>query len=156
MAWQVYDFMEGRDGNSRYPSRMPKIYGPLAVKRWIRAKGDKRHRMSYRAPTRVYVDNSPRDDVSKARQAVEYAVWLARRDGLDIPANAAPRVAYHVFPSAYQRSVSGKPAIIKHAMCVIWRVGNDDVAQMPIPHCGWEPAPAAEEIEAEEFQLAAF
>jgi hypothetical protein len=140
--WKVYEYMEGGQGK-----RAPTIYGPLPCKRWIAVKGEKRHKLSYR-PRHAYVGNAPHDDNWKAAQAVQYALWLARRDGVEIPADATPRVNYHLFASIYERTSSGRPVYLKHAMSVFWSVKGEVVAQIPIPHCGWEPAPAKETIDA--------
>lgn len=80
--WKVYGYMEGHDGNERFPSRCPTIYGPLPRKRWIPVAGER-----YRVK-RPKISN-PKDGASvkeyTASRAALYAEWLAKRDGLTVP-----------------------------------------------------------------------
>ncbi len=85
MAWKVYGFMEGRDGNPKKRSGEPTIYGPLPRKRWIPETG-KRNKMPRLPKINPKATGERAKDVT-ARMAVEYARWLAARDGVIIPAD---------------------------------------------------------------------
>lgn len=80
MPWQVYDYLE--------PSSYTDQYGPLPCKRWIR--DGKKHKLSYK--WRYPAEDSFARQERNRRQAIAYAQWLARRDGLAIPAQGTPEL----------------------------------------------------------------
>ncbi len=138
MAWQFYDYMEVKEVNTRYHRDKP-VYGPLPVKRWVPSPSDKRHRVSYKAP-KAFTGNA-----KTGCRAVEYAQWLAARDGIVIPQDATPSVTYYTFPSLHEKTAKGRAVLLKHAFSVHWLDDKGkDVLCVEIPHCGWEPAPAVE------------
>jgi hypothetical protein len=73
MAWKVYDAMPGSDGREA-------IYGPLPCKRWIPDVPHKKHKMSAR-PAGPKPGPLSTDD----QKAVQYACWIAARDGIALP-----------------------------------------------------------------------
>lgn len=75
--WIVYDaFAGGRDERSRKETQ-----GPMPCKRW--QPDGKRHRMSYRVPQ---ITKGPRStDNQMQTKARDYAAWLAKRDGIELP-----------------------------------------------------------------------
>ncbi|WP_454629570.1 hypothetical protein [Bradyrhizobium cenepequi] len=86
MAWQVFDFMEPQGYD-----RKGAMHGPLPCKRWVKSPSDKRHKLNYRFRFSRAGTGEKADDMN-ARHAIEYARWLALRDGMEIPADTAPRV----------------------------------------------------------------
>lgn len=78
MAWKVYGFMEGHGDGTKHS---PYVYGPLPCKRWIKAPGDKKRRIAVTNGTKAAIWS--RDD--QARKGIEYARWLAARDGITLP-----------------------------------------------------------------------
>lgn len=76
MAWKVYGFMEGRDADKK--RGITALYGPLTRKRWIAMPGEKRPRSKKVAmgSTRGLFDKA-----EQGRKGVEYARWIAARDG---------------------------------------------------------------------------
>src|SRR5258708_4271179 len=83
MAWKVYGFMEGQDGNPRFKSRGATVYGPLPRKRWVRDIPHKRHKVKHKATNGSTRSTFDRDE--QARKGIEYARWLAARDGVALP-----------------------------------------------------------------------
>lgn len=81
--WKVYDYMEGQDGNPRFQSRGKTIYGPLPCKRWVPAKGEKRHKVRHSSKVSKVSHGTAKE--YNTWQAVAYAEWLAERDGVSIP-----------------------------------------------------------------------
>ena len=80
MAWKVYGCMHGRDKGGKAD---PAIYGPLPVKVWVKRPGEKRPRVKkakVKAESRGRFDKDDQD-----RKAVQYARWLAARDGVALP-----------------------------------------------------------------------
>jgi hypothetical protein len=131
MAWQVYGAMDGQDGNSRFQSRMPTIYGPLPVKRWVKSATDKRHKLSYKFSFK----RSGSEDANEynSRRATEYARWLAKRDGISLPENRAVKVI---------RPPVTRTANTRRRISAVY---FGDVC-IPIPHWDWEPIEPQEEI----------
>jgi hypothetical protein len=76
--------MEGRTGNPRYPARDLPVYGPLPRKIWIKSPLDKK-------PRKVKAEKPKAERTAEdatlwnGRRALEYAHWLAARDGKTIP-----------------------------------------------------------------------
>jgi hypothetical protein len=85
VMWKVYDYMEGQDGNPRFQSRCPTVYGPLPRKRWVPVKGE-RYKVKHKVTNGSAKVGSGKDYT--AAKAVQYAEWLARRDGVVIPENS--------------------------------------------------------------------
>src|SRR5713226_3447111 len=85
MVWKVYGFMEGKDGNPRFQSRDATVYGPLPRKIWVRTKSDKKRRIAFSNAFKA----APFDKNDQARKGIEYARWLAARDGKDLPDGSA-------------------------------------------------------------------
>lgn len=159
MAWQVYGVLSNDD--RAYGSVKNPIYGPLPRKRWVSVKGEKRHKVSYKAKL-AYVGNSPDYDGRINRQAIAYAEWLARRDGKAIPDNSSPVICWQTMPSSHERNKAGRPVMRKLAMSVTWyaesrdryrTTSRDPVLTISIPNWSWEPAPAIETIEPETLEL---
>jgi hypothetical protein len=91
--WKVYGFMEGKEGNSRYPNRDLPVYGPLPRKRWVPVKGE-RYRKVFKQ-TKAHQGNAPRSTKDyTAEKAAQYAAWLASRDGRVIPEGVASFVVW--------------------------------------------------------------
>jgi hypothetical protein len=82
MAWKVYGYMEGKEGNPRFPHRDLPVYGPLPRKRWVRVKGE-RYKVKHKATNSAAKVGSAKEYT--AQRATLYAEWLAQRDGLTIP-----------------------------------------------------------------------
>jgi hypothetical protein len=151
--WKVVDYMEGVDGNARYPSRMPTVYGPLPVKVWVRVKGE-RHRKAFRQ-TKAHQGNAPRSakDYTAARAEL-YARWLAQRDGVLIPDDC---IGVPVWDTV---DIPGKPKPELRVHSVVFkrkypngRVDPSDTrAVIAIPHWDWVPTCTEETLD---LQLAA-
>lgn len=78
MAWKVIGQMPGWDKSGK----MPAIYGPLPVKVWVKVAGEKKHRVS---KAKASTSRGIFDKTDQGRKAVEYARWLATRDGIVLP-----------------------------------------------------------------------
>lgn len=176
MAWQVYDTFEGSW------SRTSTIYGPLPCKRWV--PDGKPYRLKHKI-TPAYRDmrDAEQKRATDERRAIQYARWLAARDGKAIPALPVCRVQWDGIYSATETRtiVSGYPkrpqaiaAYLKRIRAVEW--GWDEKVYntrkdgtrgaylctefraeftIEIPHWDWEPAAPIEETELE-FRLAAY
>ena len=77
--WKVYGYCEPFG----YYKRGREMHGPLPRKRWIPVAADRKHKMNYKAPKRI---SGGAEDAAtyNSRRAVEYARWLAARDGIDV------------------------------------------------------------------------
>jgi hypothetical protein len=134
MAWKVYGFMEG------HTTGRTTVYGPLPRKRWINEPGDKKRRVSGRSNPfkQAFWD---RDE--QARKAIEYALWLAKRDGVELP-GGHPIVVWAgvTLPTGkYQPRVS----------CVTF--GNSlPRVRIDIPNWDWIPAEPVMQINDDYFR----
>jgi len=80
MAWKVVGFLHPRATSKDTPKKMQ--YGPLPAKRWYPAKGEKKPRMP---KAKTGGNRGIFDKAEQGRKAVEYALWLAKRDGIELP-----------------------------------------------------------------------
>ncbi|WP_315743125.1 hypothetical protein [Bradyrhizobium sp. SZCCHNR1075] len=151
MAWQFIGFMNGRDevkGTYRkgtIKGGTPAIYGPLPIKRWIKRIGERKWRMTYRPSKLVTAakDGLRAKEVT-SRMAGEYAQWLAKRNGITIPADAVPQVVWsqvgndpkdvRVSAVNYHEKGHGR-----------WGHSTKHILTIDIPHWDWTPADPIEE-----------
>lgn len=140
MAWKVYGFMEGQDGNPRFKSRGATVYGPLPRKRWIAMPGEKRPRAKKvtMGSTRGTFD---RDE--QARKGIEYARWLASRDGIALPEGSACAIWADV------TLPTGKTQM--RVSCVMF-YGKPDKVRIDIPNWNFIPAEPILEINHDYFR----
>jgi hypothetical protein len=140
MAWKIVGAMHAASD----PTRHNKVqFGPHPVKVWVR--DGKRHKMDYKVPTRVTCPEGKTREVTETR-AVQYALWLAKRDGTIIPTNTAKAMPVWA-------TVTTKAGKLEHRVsAVCWHtLGNGRpvgaaVARIEIPHWDWEPEMPTEEI----------
>lgn len=149
MAWKVIGFMEGKAGNARYPQRDLPVYGPLPRKVWVREAGKKNKipRGYGKMPTKRAVI----DDATDRAKAAQYAFWLAKRDGIDLPVDAYAVPQF----TTLRNPVTGK--MEKRCMFVLMRVAETtlDLCKIDIPNWDWFPAEPKEETLADEPLLLA-
>ncbi|MCW2195056.1 hypothetical protein AB7M45_007829 [Bradyrhizobium elkanii] len=143
MAWQFYDFFDH-----------PTIEGPLPEKRWIKHASDKRHKVRHSSKVTRSTGGVSANDLNE-RHTLEYARWLAQRDGITIPPGSeyiVQRADVNVpgsKPQSRIRAVEfgkrrttqsgyGRSACTRHH----W----DVAARIEIPNWDWQPAEPVEEI----------
>jgi hypothetical protein len=132
MAWKVHGVFNA-GGNSWDSYRKGDVYGPLPIKRWVPKAGEKRHRVSYRAP-KAYVGNSPSSTRDyTAQRAVLYARWLAKRDGKVIPSDCTAVACWS------QVDVPGKARPEPRVFGVTWQNKSRALLHIDIPHWDWVP-----------------
>jgi len=99
--WQVYDTMHPQYGG----------YGPLPVKRWEREPKFKlvgnrwiknEYKLKYK--TRIIHHSIETTDKYNERRAIEYAKWLAQRDGITIPDESVVQAEWTWFVSSYYKT----------------------------------------------------
>lgn len=150
MAWLVVDYMEGKEGNTRFPARDLPVYGPLPVKRWVPQAGEKHHRVKHKPTNGAARVGSAKDYT--ASRAELYARWLAARDGVVIPENTEG------LPVWGSVDVPGKKAPEPRVIAVhffsersYWARQHEGrgpaLARIAIPHWDWVPQAVAEEPE---------
>jgi hypothetical protein len=76
---------------------------------------------------------------SAISKAVEYARWLAKRDGVKIPAAASAKVEFEFVPQ------TGLKSLVAQASRVCFSNYGDHV-WISIPHVGYDPALPAVEL----------
>lgn len=167
MTWKVYGCLNFSTGYSR----RGEIYGPLPCKRWV--PDGKKYRVRHRVRA-AYVSALDKDARRKRdeRRALEYARWIARRDGLTIPALKTKVIWCGIYSAHETRNVrhwSGVKTQAAHfdrIRAVAWgcdhRVYNirKDGSRgaylytefrpeftIELPHWDWEPAEPVETIE---------
>jgi hypothetical protein len=139
MAWKVYGFMEGQDGNPRFKSRGATVYGPLPRKRWVPTKGDKKRRIAVTNAFKV----APFDKDDQARKGIEYARWLAARDGVALPDGSVVACWAHVtLPTGKLQS---------RISCVTFGTGLPRV-RIDIPNWDFVPVEPVMEIDHQYFR----
>lgn len=135
MAWKVYGFMEGHGEGTK---RSPYVYGPLPRKRWIKAPGDKKRRLAVTNGTKAALFTKE----DQARKGIEYARWLAARDGIALPAGAVTACTAEV------KLLDGK--IQKRISCVTFGTYAPRV-RIDIPNWNFVPLAPVLEINADYF-----
>lgn len=146
MAWKVTDFMHSPD-----PTRHHKVpMGPLPVKLWVRVAGEKIRRTKNTVPK---ADRPVFGDTEQTLKAIEYARWLAQRDGMALPEWGATRVQWDFVP------VPGKSKPEERARGVWFTIGEQGASGwrmdlVEIPNWDWTPCQAVEMFD-HEFALAA-
>jgi hypothetical protein len=116
---------------------LSKIHGPMPVKHWV--KDGKRHRVSSK-PTNG-LKKIARDKSEDSRLAVEYAIWLAARDGITLPEESYGRAEFAYVDAAKQ----SRPCSV--------RFGTVTIA---LPNFNWVPSdPVCVIIDDEALPLAA-
>lgn len=89
MAWQYSLSREANPTASRF--HYPRIawnkdlYGPFVDRRWIKTPADKRHKVAKGKRTNTATRGPRSSDKDMACKAIEYARWLAARDGVALP-----------------------------------------------------------------------
>ena len=140
MAWKVYGFMEGQDGNPRFKSRGATVYGPLPRKRWVRDIPHKRHRVKKLA---MGSTRGTFDKAEQMRKAIEYAQWLALRDRIALPEGSVCAIWANVtLPTGKMQS---------RVSCVMF-YGKPDKVRIDIPNWSWIPAEPVLEINTNYFR----
>ena len=143
MAWHFYSFFEHH-----------LTHGPLPEKRWIPAATDKRHKVRHSSKVSRAACTESADRMNE-RHAIEYARWLAGRDGISIPQDAAPRVDW-----SEVRELTGKSRkrarAVEFGRDVTERTGHgrnaytshrwDVAVRIEIPNWDFVPAEPVEEI----------
>jgi hypothetical protein len=117
--------------------QLSKVYGPMPVKHWV--KDGKRHRVSSK-PTNG-LKKIARDKSEDSRLAVEYAIWLAARDGIALPAGTYGRAEF-VYVDAVKQL---RPCFVRFGSVTI-----------ELPNYDWVPTdPVCVIVEDEALPLAA-
>lgn len=164
MTWKVYNAFFA------WGSRDKDVQGPMPCKRWI--PDGKRYKVRHK----VTVPASELDSTDyNAAQAVKYALWLAARDGVVIPAGLTRRVVWSgIYSATKTRNVhhwngtQTQAAYLKRVRAVEWGrehevyntrkdgkrgawLYNEFRAELTIeiPNWDWEPKEPVEEIELE-------
>ena len=132
MAWQFYDAFPGGRDNYRN-----EVQGPMPRMRWVKSSTDKKHRMAYKSPKRIGKGKAPSNS-EWDRKAIQYAVWLLQRDGLEYPAGSA---------CAVWASVTNKQGKREDRIRAV-RFGP---VEIELPNWDWCPYP----VMTETFDLAA-
>lgn len=139
-------------------------FGPHPAKVWVREPG-KRRKVKIRATNALAGKGARADEMTDRAKAAQYAFWLAKRDGLDLPAEAYAIPQF----TTLRNPTTGK--MEKRCMFVQMRVDTKqaqrraydvrsivasstiDLCRIDIPNWSWFPA---EPVESEmELALAA-
>ena len=138
MAWQFYGFMHP-DFNRYVGIRGGgQPHGPLPKKRWVATAGDpKRHKVKGRTSKATMTARHRSSDSAMEDKAVQYARWLAARDGIALP-DKAPCVLWAVLDNGERRIRLVKFGTVEIALpnwdwCPVWfeHVDGDDMPVFP-------------------------
>ena len=161
MAWLFYGDMNALSPYRTYQSPYCQ-QGPLPMKRWRYGPGErgKKHRFAYRASSKVArVDKS---DEAWLATAIEYAKWIAKRDGIDLPAPGTYRKTRADWSGAYsttRKASNGGFVYERRIRAVQWGdeverfntrkdgrrgafIGKEQVTyfEIVLPNWDWQPA----------------
>jgi hypothetical protein len=133
--WKVIGFMEGKEGNARYPERDKPVYGPLPRKMWIPVAGEKYKVRKPPAAPRTSCDWRSVDE----RRAVEYARWLAARDRLELPDEGRITAIWSKITTR-----AGKPS--NRIRAITFTGNNAYPVSIILPNWDFDPVEPMEEI----------
>jgi hypothetical protein len=115
-------------------------FGPHPVKVWIREPG-KRRKVKIKATNMLAAKAARADDMTDRAKAAQYAFWLAKRDGIDLPPDAYAIPQF----TTLQNPTTGK--MEKRCMFVQMRVKQADLCRIGIPNWSWFPAEPVENLD---------
>jgi hypothetical protein len=141
MAWKVFGFMNGRDKSGKIPA----IFGPLPCKRWIDA-GEKTPKVKAAKPA---FGKGVFDKADQERKAVEYARWLARRDGKALPEGSACAIWATVTIPNQRKLENRVSAVMFHAKrenAVAYKAAYVASERIDIPNWDFVPSEPVEEM----------
>ena len=153
MAWQVFDFMHP-EGSGKTSG----LAGPLPRKRWVKQPTDKRHKLGYRFKYSRTAGTETADEMNE-RHAIEYARWLARRDGIEIPPGTVARADWSGVTDAAGKWRRRVEAVEFGRVREEWKIVGTGrsrrgettkhwacASRIEIPSWDWQPAEPVEEI----------
>ncbi len=130
MAWKVIGAMPGHDAIGR---NSPAIYGPLPCKVWVPVKGEK-----YKIRKRAASTAKPLSISSDNEKAVQYARWLAARDGIALPDGHVSVLMQHLLTREGKKT--------NRAFSVTFHNTNGQPVIIGLPNWDFDPAPPVESV----------
>ncbi len=144
MAWKITGFMHPTGLTREFRN----LHGPLPVKVWVRVAGEKIARFRNR-PTNGLV-RGPFDENDQARKAIEYARWLAARDGKVLPEEGSVSALW----AAVYVPGKSKPERRVYAVSFSSRKHRESGWLIQIPNWDWTPRQPVEIVDHEELLAA--
>jgi hypothetical protein len=151
MAWKVIGFHNASGdgpsprtprGTMRNPTWDYRVaFGPHPRKAWVKTVGERRARLPKAKNALAGSDGATKREVNE-RMAINYALWLAKRDGIELPRD---RDGYVVRGKPFWNTAlsNGKPEPRIASVSFHGKTGGQIIQ---IPNWDWTPAEPVETI----------